>query len=104
MTPDQSAMVAFLRQVYADGIDRAREIGNMLITRGASELGVPADRAGKQARDSLNAAETRARFLNETVVPYLGTAGPTGRIADQQLRLLASEHRGNRGYNEAWSE
>ena len=102
MIPDQSAMVAFLQHEYANGIDRARTIGNMLITRGASELGIPAGNAEKQAHDDLHAAETRARFLDETVVPYLGTAGPTGRIADQQLRFLAWEHQGSRGYDEAW--
>ncbi len=102
MTPDQADMVAFLRQTYADGIDRARTIGNMLITRGASELGIPAGNAEKRARDDLHAAETRSRFLEDTVVPYLGTAGPTGRIGDQQLRILAWEHRGVRGYDEAW--
>lgn len=95
-------MVGFLRRQYADGIDRARSIGNMLITEGASRLGIPAGNAEKQARDDLRAAETRARFLDETVVPYLGTAGPTGRIADVQLRMLAWEHAGARGYEEAW--
>lgn len=102
MTPDQATMVAFLRHQYTDGIDSARSIGNMLITRGAPELGIPADRAEKQARDNLHAAEARARFVEETVVPYLGTAGPTGRIADQQLRLLAWEHAGVRGYDDTW--
>jgi hypothetical protein len=66
------------------------------------DLGLqPAD-AAHRARSGIHAAETRARFLDETVVPYLGTAGPTGRIADQQLRLLAWEHAGVRGYDEAW--
>ncbi|GAA4824160.1 hypothetical protein [Streptomyces ziwulingensis] len=102
MTPDQAAMVDFLRQQYADGIDRARSIGNMLITEGASRLGIPAGNAEEQARDDLRAAETRARFFDETVVPYLGTAGPTGRIADIQLRLLADEHRGAPDYREEW--
>lgn len=102
MTPTQIGMVAFLRQEYADRVERVRMIGNMLITRGASEMRIPAGDAEKQARDDLHAAETRARFLDETIIPYLGTAGPTGRIADQQLRLLAWEHQGVRGYNEAW--
>ncbi len=98
MTPEQIDMVAFLRQEYADRVERVRTIGNMLITRGASEMRIPAGNAEKQARDDLHAAETGARFLDETVVPYLGTAGPTGRIAcDQQLRLLAWEHSGARG-------
>jgi hypothetical protein len=103
MTPDQAAMVDFLRQQYADGIERARSIGNALITQGAlTHLGVSPDKAEARAREGLNAAETRARFLDETVVPYLGTAGPTGRIADTQLRVLAYEHHGAPGYDETW--
>lgn len=97
-------MVDFLRQQYADGMGRARSIGNMLIARAGNE-GMPSQQAAeRQAHASLNAAETRARFLEETVAPYLGTAGPTGRIADIQLRLLADEHRGARGYDESWRE
>lgn len=102
MTPDQAAIVDFLRQEYADSVDRARELGNMLITRGAPQLGISTEQAQRRARADLHAAETRARFFEETVVPYLGTAGPTGRIADQQLRLLAYEHHGARGYDESW--
>jgi hypothetical protein len=104
VTPEQAAMVDFLRQQYADGIGRARSIGNMLIAK-AGDDGMPSRQAAeRQAHVSLNAAETRTRFLEETVVPYLGTAGPTGRIADIQLRLLAYEHHGAHGYDESWRE
>lgn len=103
MTPDQADMVAFLRDRYADGIDNARAIGEALVAREAvAHLGVSPEKAEERAREGLHAAETRARFLNETVVPYLGTAGPTGRIADIQLWMLADEHRGARGYSDDW--
>jgi hypothetical protein len=102
VTPEQAAMVDFLRQRYAEGIDRAREIGNMLITRGAPQMGISSQLAEQRARDSLHAAETRAQFFEDTVLPYLGTAGPTGRIADQQLHLLAWEHGSHRDHQETW--
>ena len=101
---DHGAMVEFVRDRLSDGISNARETGNMLITHGVPALGVPLDFAERRARDQLHAAEMRYRFFEETVVPYLGTAGPTGRIAEQQLRLLVSEHRGDLGYDEAWGD
>lgn len=102
MTPDQAAMVAFLRQQYADDVTMSRTLGNAIVTGAGDGLGLPPGAAEKQARIGVHAAETRARFFEDTVVPYLGTAGPTGRIADQQLRLLAWEHAGVRGYDDTW--
>jgi hypothetical protein len=96
-------MVAFLRDRYASKLDIARSMARAFTLGVGSDLGLqPAD-AAHQARSGIHAAETRARFLDETVVPYLGTAGPTGRLADQQLRLLAWEHAGDRGYEEGWA-
>ena len=95
MTPEQSTMVEFLRGCFASGIERARASGNMLITHGVPALGVPLEKAERHARAGLHAAETRLQFFEETVVPYLGTAGPTGRIAERQLHLLISEHNGD---------
>lgn len=100
MTPDQADMVDFLRQRYADSIDLARTMENLAATGQISGVSVATSQAADFGR--VQAAETRARFLEETVVPYLGTAGPTGRIADQQLRLLACEHCGHRDYEEGW--
>lgn len=96
----RGAMVEFVRDRLAYGIQQARESGNMIITHGVPAMGVRLDLAEQYARNQLHAAETRVQFFEETVVPYLGTAGPTGRIAEQQLRLLASEHRGDPGYGE----
>jgi hypothetical protein len=102
VTHDQADMVAFLRDRYAEKLDNAQTMARAFTAGMGGDLGLkPAD-AAHQARSSVHAAESRTRFLDETVIPYLGTAGPTGRIADQQLRLLAWEHQGARGYAEAW--
>lgn len=95
-------MVAFLRDQYESSLHTARSIQNLVATQGLPNLGVEPSSERASRFGGVHAAETRIRFLDETVVPYLGTAGPTGRIADQQLRLLAWEHQGSRGYNEAW--
>jgi hypothetical protein len=102
MTPDQAAMVAFLRERYADKLDTARSIENMVATEGLPRLGIAPGADQARSFGGVHAAEVRLQFLNETVTPYLGTAGPTGRIADQQLRLLAWEHADERGYDETW--
>lgn len=102
MIPDQAAMVAFLRDRYAYKLDIAQSMANAFRLGMGSDLGLqPAD-AAQQARSGIHAAEVRLQFLDETVVPYLETAGPTGRIADQQLRLLAWEHADARGYDATW--
>jgi hypothetical protein len=93
-------MVDFLRDHYADSIDLARRMENLAATGQIPGLNVKPSQAAGFGR--VYAAESRTRFLDETVVPYLGAAGPTGRIADMQLRLLADEHQGARGYDEAW--
>lgn len=102
MTPDQVAMVAFLRDRYADKLGTARSIENMVATEGLPRLGIAPGANQARSFGGVHAAEVRLQFLDETVAPYLGTAGPTGRIADQQLRLLAWEHQEARGYNETW--
>jgi len=102
VTPDQAAMVDFVRDRYADSLATARTIENVVAAEGLSHIGIAPGSDQARGFGRIHAAETRAQFLEETVVPYLGTAGPTGRIADQQLRLLAWEHQGVRGYDEAW--
>ncbi|MFD9464359.1 hypothetical protein [Streptomyces sp. NPDC060027] len=102
MTPDQAAMVDFLRGRYAEKLASAQSMDKAFRLGVGADLGLkPSDAAGA-ARSGIHAAESRTRFLDETVIPYLGTAGPTGRIADIQLRILADEHQGARGYDEAW--
>lgn len=95
-------MVEWLRQRYLDGIQVAQITGLSLIYQSATNHVMPGDQAEEQADRVIHAAKARLAFLDETVVPYLGTAGPTGRIADMQLRLLVDEHRGAVGYQDEW--
>lgn len=95
-------LVAFVRARLDDDVDQARWIGNALVTRGAPSLGVAPEAAERQARVRLHAAEAKQTLFEETIVPYLGTAGPTGRIAEQQLRIIASMYFDHVDYREAW--
>jgi hypothetical protein len=96
-------LVQFVRDRLDEGVDSARRTGNVLILHGAERLGVNPEAARRHAWASLHAAESRVRFFEETVVPYLGTAGPTGRIAEQQLRLLAAESAVHADYQPDWA-
>ena len=95
-------MSRFLVDRYHEGVERARLSGNALITHGAAQLGISLEVAERGARLDLHAAETRLTFFEDTVRPYLGTAGPTGRIAEQQLRILAWAYVGHRRYKKEW--
>lgn len=95
-------LVQWLRAELEDGVERARWMGNVLITRGAPEMGVPTESAERQARFDVEAAEAKLRLFEETVRPYLGTAGPTGRIAEQQMHLLAVMFADRPGFREEW--
>lgn len=104
MTDEAAAMVEFLRSRHADKVRNARDIARVLEVQGADgALGLTPETAAAEARSTIHAAEARARFFEETVVPFLGTAGPVGRIAEQQLRLLAWEHEGHRDYQPGWA-
>lgn len=96
-------LVTFLRARQAEDIERARMLGNTLIVHGAEHLGVALPAAERQARATQHRAEVQSLLLEETVAPYLGTAGPTGRIAEQQLRLLAWAHSDHRDYLAEWA-
>lgn len=92
----------FVGARLADDVDFAHQSGQMLVELGASKLGVAPDKAEREARRSVYAAERKRELFEATVRPYLGTAGPTGLIADQQLRLLASMYSGHRDYRDEW--
>ncbi|MEW2250412.1 DUF6221 family protein [Streptomyces sp. NPDC006975] len=95
-------LVAFIRERLAEGIENARRIGNMLITQGAPSMGMPPEAAERQARAGVDAAELKQTLFEKTIRPYLGTAGPTGRIADEQLRLFAAMYAHHPDYREEW--
>ncbi|MFJ2719395.1 hypothetical protein [Streptomyces sp. NPDC087437] len=96
MTDD---LVQFVEARLTEAVDRARWTGNALITQ-APTLGVPIEAAERQARLQLHAAEMMLALFQDTIRPYLGTAGPMGRIAEQQLRLVAAMHAGHDDYRE----
>lgn len=93
-------MVAFLRRQYDDSLRVAQDIERVVASEGISGLSVSPGQLASLGR--VHAAESRIRFLDATVVPYLGLMGETGRIADEQLWHLVDEHRGAAGYDESW--
>ncbi|MET9140542.1 hypothetical protein [Streptomyces parvulus] len=95
-------LVHFLRLRLDEGVEDARRTGNMLIAHATTALDVPLEYAERHARLQLNAAEAQRTLFKTTVLPYLGTAGPTGRIAEQQIRIMGSMHEGHEDYSEAW--
>ncbi|MGK9463949.1 DUF6221 family protein [Streptomyces sp. G6] len=95
-------LLRFLRARLSDDIEHARWSGNALITHGAPTMNIPIEVAERRAHLQLSAAEAQRTLFEETVFPYLGTAGPTGRIAEQQLRIMASMHEGHEDFREEW--
>ncbi|MFF7764228.1 hypothetical protein [Streptomyces griseorubiginosus] len=103
MTSEREAMVAFLRARHAEGLRMANDIAGFLTDAGAEgRMRLTPAQADTQARHGVHAAETRARFFEETVIPHLGADGPTGQIAELQLHILVDEHRGTPGHDERW--
>lgn len=96
-------LVRFLRERLAEDIERARTIGNMLVTSSGAGSNIPAEAAERQARSQVYVAAVRQTLFEETIRPYLGTAGPTGRIAEQQIRLFAAMYAEHRDYRAEWA-
>jgi hypothetical protein len=95
-------LVRFVRERLAEGIKHAHWSGEILITHAVREMGGSLESAGRYAQLQVVAAEAKQTLFEETVRPYLGTAGPTGRIAEHQLRLLALMYASYHGYREEW--
>lgn len=95
------SLLEFVRARLNEDLKNARFIGNTLVTQ-RERLGVSLQTAEKQARARVRAAEVMVTLFEETVVPYLGTAGPGGRNAERQLHLLAETHTGHLDYREGW--
>lgn len=95
-------LVEFLRDRLGEGVRDARERGNVLITVLGPQMKAPPEQTERQARYDLYAAEMKQALFEVTIRPYLGTAGPTGRIAEQQARYFAAMYAGHRDYREEW--
>ncbi|MFE5240364.1 MULTISPECIES: DUF6221 family protein [unclassified Streptomyces] len=91
------ALVTFVRARFDEELEKARFAGNVVLTQ-PGRYGVEPEDAAKHARFSVASAEARLALLDDTVVPYLGTAGPGGRNAEFQLRLLAAPYVEHRDY------
>ncbi|MFD9291114.1 DUF6221 family protein [Streptomyces sp. NPDC060030] len=86
-----AALVSFVRARFDEELEKARFAGNVVVTQ-PERFGVEPEDAAKHARFTVAAAEARRALLEDTVVPYLGTAGPGGPNAEFQLRLLAAPY------------
>ncbi|MFI7364219.1 hypothetical protein ACIBO4_18990 [Streptomyces sp. NPDC050149] len=94
MTAD---LATFLRTQFTEELKNARFTSSMMVTQ-AERLGIKPEDAAKQGRFSLATAEARLALFEDTVVPYLGAAGPGGRNAEYQLRLLAAPYVEHKDY------
>lgn len=92
-----AALAAFLRAQFAEELKNARFVSNVVVKQ-PERFGVEPEDAAAHARFSVATAEVHLALLEETVVPYLGTAGPGGRNAEFQLRLLAAPYVEHREY------
>lgn len=91
------ALVAFIQARFTEELESTRHSTKLMATQ-SERLGVPAEAAARHARFSIATAEARLALLEDTVVPYLRTAGPGGRNAEYQLRLLAAPYMEHREY------
>ncbi|MGH3584861.1 MAG: DUF6221 family protein [Pseudonocardia sp.] len=94
MTAD---LVAFLRAQFGEELEKAR-FASGTVTQDPERFGVAPEDATRHARFSVATAEVHLALLEDTVVPYLGTAGLGGRNAEYQLRLLAAPYVEHRDY------
>lgn len=69
-----AGLVAFVRARFNEELEKARFAGNVVGSR-PERFGVGPEEAAEHARFSVAAAEARIVLLDDTVVPYLGTAG-----------------------------
>lgn len=98
----QGDVVKFLTARYSEAVKHAHWGAEMLINVGAPQMGTPKGRAEKIARIDIQRAELLQRFLDTTIVPYLGHDGELGANADHQLRLLAWAHSDHSDYKSVW--
>lgn len=90
-------LLTFLRARFTEELEQARFASNVMTTQ-SERFGVKPEEAAQHARRSIATAEAHLTLLDDTVGPYLGTAGPGGRNAEYQLRLLAAPYVEHRDY------
>lgn len=96
-------LVRWLREQLASDVKDAYRMGTYLSSQDLpSDLGVSSVQAGQHARFMVQKAELAQAFFEETVVPYLGLEGTTGRLAERQARMMAAMYANRHGYREEW--
>lgn len=101
MTDD---LVTFLRRTLSENAQRQRSIRDTLLAGGVLQrLGADSTAVGRYEAKQVLEADALLTLLDKTIVPYLGTAGPMGRIAEQQLRIIGSPYRHDAGYHPEWA-
>jgi len=90
MNDSTQAMVDFLRKRYRSSIDTNESIFTAVANGQIDvEIGGSREAHTRIAHQSLREAESMLELFEHTIVAHLGTAGPMGAIAEQQLRILA---------------
>jgi len=86
---DTQAMVDFLRDKYRRSIETSESIHDAVITGRIPALDGDRRKHASFTLQSVHEAQSMLELFETTIVAHLGTAGPMGAIAEQQLRILA---------------
>ncbi|MET9403138.1 hypothetical protein [Kitasatospora sp. NPDC002965] len=85
---DTQSMVDFLRTRYRRDIRTSEDI-HKAIAGGRIALDGDPRKQAEFTLQSVHEAQSMLDLFENTIVAHLGTAGPMGAIAEQQLRILA---------------
>ncbi len=86
---DTQAMVDFLLDKYRRSIRTSEDIHRAVVDGRIPTLDSDRRKHAGFTLQSLHEAQSLLELFENTIVAHLGTAGPMGAIADQQLRILA---------------
>ncbi|MEE1783028.1 hypothetical protein PUR71_08880 [Streptomyces sp. SP17BM10] len=89
MDDSTQAMVDFLRNKYRDRIHTTESIHNAVVTGRIPAIDGDRRKHAELTLQSVHEAQSMLELFETTIVAHLGTAGPMGAIAEQQLRILA---------------
>lgn len=92
----------FTAERFEQGLRESEAMRKSVVERGLIP-GLTRDEADCGFAQLVRCHEIRLAFFNDTVRPYLSSPGPSGMIAQQQLRLLAAEFEHHSDYRPAWA-
>jgi hypothetical protein len=84
--------IAVLRADYQRDLKVAQDIQKAGLTGRISIPDIPRDILLRGHAQSVAKAESMIELLENTIIAHLGTAGPMGAVAEQQLRILAEPY------------